>query len=208
MTNFFLESGKELSPKRSIKSPGSPERSVKDQMQQIRFETHSPTGSPNRDREREKRRAEKERDRELARERQEREHEREKRSAKFERDFELSPSRNRSASFDDRRGGDDQYQDEEEDEEYYDDRRGRRTDGWMNRSYGDDKFGAIYKDAVELRYTVPDPFAFDTREKVRAKSIRERKVEEMVREKQLEEERMMKHQFRAKSVPKIVKEPL
>jgi len=59
-----------------------------------------------------------------------------------------------------------------------------------------------------LKYTVPEPFEFDTREKVRAKSIRERKVEEIIREKQEEEERLLNHRFRANSVPNIVKTPL
>lgn len=36
--------------------------------------------------------------------------------------------------------------------------------------------------------TVPKPFAFDIREKVRPKTIRERKVEQMVEVKQQEEE--------------------
>ena len=72
----------------------------------------------------------------------------------------------------------------------------------------DSKFGAVYKDPTGLKYTVPDPFEFDNREKVRAKSIRERKVEEMIREKQLEEERILNHRFRANSVPGIVKTPL
>ncbi len=70
------------------------------------------------------------------------------------------------------------------------------------------KFGAVHKDPEILKYTVPDPFEFDTREKVKGKSIRERKVEEMVREKQEEEERLLNHQFRANSVPAIVKTPL
>ena len=49
--------------------------------------------------------------------------------------------------------------------------------------------------------TVPKPFAFDLRDKTKAKSIRERKVEEMVREKQMEEEGLIKHQFRSKPIP-------
>ena len=49
--------------------------------------------------------------------------------------------------------------------------------------------------------TVPKPFAFDIREKVRPKSIRERKVEQMIAEKKLEEENKLKHQFRCKPIP-------
>lgn len=41
--------------------------------------------------------------------------------------------------------------------------------------------------------TVPKPFAFDLRDKVKGKNIRERKVEEMVMEKKIEEENMVKH---------------
>jgi hypothetical protein len=36
--------------------------------------------------------------------------------------------------------------------------------------------------------TVPKPFAFDIRDKVRPKTIRERKIEQMVEEKQFEED--------------------
>ncbi len=41
--------------------------------------------------------------------------------------------------------------------------------------------------------TVPKPFNFDLREKTRTKTIRERKVEEMVAEKRNEEENIVKH---------------
>jgi hypothetical protein len=41
--------------------------------------------------------------------------------------------------------------------------------------------------------TIPKPFGFDLREKNRSKSIRERKVEEMVEEKRIEVERIVKH---------------
>lgn len=87
-------------------------------------------------------------------------------------------------------------------------RRSRRKTEGMDESGYNSRFGAAYKDPRDLKYTVPDPFEFDTREKVRAKSIRERKVEEMVQEKIDEEERILNHRFRANSVPGIVKTPL
>lgn len=49
--------------------------------------------------------------------------------------------------------------------------------------------------------TVPKPFNFDLREKTRTKTIREKKVEEMVMEKKLDEEKNMKQQFRCKPIP-------
>lgn len=49
--------------------------------------------------------------------------------------------------------------------------------------------------------TVPTPFGFDTREARRSKTIRETKVEEMVREKKFEEEALLRHQFRSKPIP-------
>ena len=55
--------------------------------------------------------------------------------------------------------------------------------------------------------TVPKPFEFDTREKTRPKSIRERKVDAMIAEKKLEENRAIKKQFRAKRPPPEVLAP-
>lgn len=49
--------------------------------------------------------------------------------------------------------------------------------------------------------TVPTPFAFDTRDARKAKTIREYKVEEMVREKKLEEDACIRYQFRSKAIP-------
>lgn len=49
--------------------------------------------------------------------------------------------------------------------------------------------------------TVPKPFGFDMREKTKTKSIREKKIDEMVAQKQIEEERVIKHQFRSKPIP-------
>jgi hypothetical protein len=49
--------------------------------------------------------------------------------------------------------------------------------------------------------TVPKPFEFDVRDKFKTKTIRERKVEEMVKEKELEELSRKNHQFRHKPIP-------
>jgi len=40
---------------------------------------------------------------------------------------------------------------------------------------------------------VPKPFKFDIRDKVRPKTIRERKVDEMVMEKKIEEDNLVKN---------------
>ena len=53
--------------------------------------------------------------------------------------------------------------------------------------------------------TVPKPFAFDARDSQKNHaSIRERKVNEMVMEKKMEETNMIKHQFRHKPIPAAV----
>lgn len=49
--------------------------------------------------------------------------------------------------------------------------------------------------------TVPRPFNFDLRDKNKTKTIRERKVEEMVNEKRQEEEKAVKTQFRSNPIP-------
>jgi hypothetical protein len=49
--------------------------------------------------------------------------------------------------------------------------------------------------------TVPKPFGFDMRDKGKNKTIRERKVEAMVQERRLEEDALVKHQFRSKPIP-------
>jgi hypothetical protein len=49
--------------------------------------------------------------------------------------------------------------------------------------------------------TVPKPFSFDIRDKVKAKSIRERKVEKMIKQKENQENETMNFQFRHKPVP-------
>ena len=55
--------------------------------------------------------------------------------------------------------------------------------------------------------TVPKPFRFDMRDQTKPKTIRERKVEEMVMEKQVEEKNMIQHQFRHKPIPAAVLVP-
>lgn len=62
--------------------------------------------------------------------------------------------------------------------------------------------------ASQRSITVPQPFKFDTRDKIRPKSIRERKVDEMIAEKQLAEDRILAFKFRAKRPPKEVSMPL
>ena len=74
--------------------------------------------------------------------------------------------------------------------------------------YLDKKFGAVFKDVDSIRYTVPEPFDFDTREMKKTKSIRERKLEEDVQKLRDEVESMIHHKFRAKSVPTTTTEPL
>lgn len=49
--------------------------------------------------------------------------------------------------------------------------------------------------------TVPKPFGFDVRDKSKSKTIREFKVDEMVKEKELEEETHIRTVFRSKKVP-------
>jgi len=54
---------------------------------------------------------------------------------------------------------------------------------------------------------VPVPFNFDTREAIKPKTIREKKVEAMVMEKQMEEQSMLNTQFRCKPIPAAVLVP-
>ena len=49
--------------------------------------------------------------------------------------------------------------------------------------------------------TVPKPFAFEIRDQVKSKSIRERKIEQMIAEKEAMEDEAMKYQIRAKPIP-------
>ena len=55
--------------------------------------------------------------------------------------------------------------------------------------------------------TVPKPYAFEVREKLKSKSIRERKVERMVAEKEAAEERELQNKYRAKPIPPEVVQP-
>ena len=53
--------------------------------------------------------------------------------------------------------------------------------------------------------TLPEPFNFEIRDQQAKKaSTRERRVNEMVMEKKMEEENMVTHQFRHKPVPAAV----
>jgi len=77
-----------------------------------------------------------------------------------------------------------------------------------NQNSSVNRIGRFYKDPNSSQYTVPEPFDFLHRDKNRSKSIRERKFEEMIKQKQEEEEEISKYQFRAKSVPPVVAEKL
>lgn len=52
--------------------------------------------------------------------------------------------------------------------------------------------------------TVPKPFGFDMRDKSKHKTIREYKVEQMVQQHRLQEDALVKHQFRSKPIPPSV----
>jgi hypothetical protein len=54
---------------------------------------------------------------------------------------------------------------------------------------------------------VPQPFAFDIRDSVKPKTIRERKVEAMIYGQKVEEEGALQHQFRSKPIPAAVLVP-
>lgn len=54
---------------------------------------------------------------------------------------------------------------------------------------------------------MPKPFGFDLREKVRAKSIRERRVEQMVVEKNQDEKDHINQIYRATPIPPVVVQP-
>lgn len=59
----------------------------------------------------------------------------------------------------------------------------------------------------KYRITIPGDPAFMKRDKKKGKSIRERKLEEMIKYKYLEDEYEMSQQFRAKEIPKSTLEP-
>ena len=56
--------------------------------------------------------------------------------------------------------------------------------------------------------TIPKPFKFDTRENIRPKSIRERKVDEMIELKKIEEDNLLGYRFKAKVPSKEVLTPM
>jgi len=66
------------------------------------------------------------------------------------------------------------------------------------------KFGALYKESADYKITEPAPFKFDARDKNKPKTIRERKVEEMLLEKEQKELEVINVHFRANSVPRHV----
>lgn len=51
---------------------------------------------------------------------------------------------------------------------------------------------------------MPQPFGFDMRDKTKTKTIRERKIDEMIAEKKVAENNLIKHQFRSKPIPPAV----
>lgn len=56
--------------------------------------------------------------------------------------------------------------------------------------------------------TVPQPYEFDSREKNKEKTIREQKLEQMLKEKELKETAHKSQVFRANDIPRTTKEPL
>jgi len=64
------------------------------------------------------------------------------------------------------------------------------------------------RDLREASVTIPKPFKFTERDaSTKRKTIRQRKLEEMIEEKQIEEENMLNHQFRANKIPASTKMP-
>ena len=55
--------------------------------------------------------------------------------------------------------------------------------------------------------TVPEPFHFETREKIKPQSIREKKLKEMIEEKQKEEEYHLNYRVKPKEIPLSVSTP-
>jgi hypothetical protein len=60
---------------------------------------------------------------------------------------------------------------------------------------------AVVKKKGKYGVTVPRPFDFDKKNNATHKSIRQRKIDEMIAEKKMEEEAAVKHQFRHKPIP-------
>jgi len=67
---------------------------------------------------------------------------------------------------------------------------------------------ASYRMIKDPKYTIPEPFNLQRNDNNRSKSIRARKVEEMILEKESEEAEILNFRFRAKSVPAIVAMPM
>jgi hypothetical protein len=67
----------------------------------------------------------------------------------------------------------------------------------------------LSKSAKKGKYgvTVPKPFGFDVREQTKKKTIRERKLDEMIAEKEIIEKNLIKHQFRHNPIPPEVSIP-
>ena len=83
----------------------------------------------------------------------------------------------------------------------------RKAEELKKKVYGS-KFGALYKDSTDYKITEPTPFAFDLRDKNKEKTIRERKLEEMLLKKEQDELDVINVQFRANRVPGHVHVPL
>jgi hypothetical protein len=62
--------------------------------------------------------------------------------------------------------------------------------------------------STDRHITVPEPFKFDTRDMIRPKSIRERKVDEMIEKQRIEEDKLLGFKFRAKQPPKEIITPM
>ena len=112
-------------------------------------------------------------------------------------------------------GGDEEYDDEEYDSQDEDnlERQGSAREmndlsktKLTNKDYVQRAQSAKVKKG-KYGVTVPTPFGFDTRDKKKTMTIREQKVEEMVREKRLLEDNLVKHQFRSKPIPPEVMIP-
>ena len=62
-------------------------------------------------------------------------------------------------------------------------------------------------DLRESNITIPKPFKFSEREESKGKTIRQKKLDEMIEEKMVEEENMLHHQFIANKIPTSTTEP-
>jgi len=83
----------------------------------------------------------------------------------------------------------------------------KKAEELRKKVYGS-KFGALYKEGLDYKITEPKPFVFDSRDKNKPKTIRERKVEEMLLEKEQKELEVINVYFRANEVPAHVTKPL